>query len=31
MEKTYKWIYQEMASGKASVVNRLPGHALAAQ
>jgi GDP-D-mannose 3', 5'-epimerase len=24
MEKTYKWIYDEMTSGKASVVNALP-------
>jgi GDP-D-mannose 3',5'-epimerase len=31
MEKTYKWIHDEMASGKASVVNALPRQALAAQ
>lgn len=31
MEKTYKWIYDEMASGKVSVVNALPRQALAAQ
>jgi GDP-D-mannose 3',5'-epimerase len=31
MEKTYKWIYDEMTSGKASVVNALPKQALAAQ
>jgi nucleoside-diphosphate-sugar epimerase len=30
MEKTYKWIYDEMTSGKASVVNALP-RAVAAQ
>ena len=30
MEKTYKWIYDEMASGKASVVNAVP-RAVAAQ
>jgi hypothetical protein len=30
MEKTYKWIYDEMTSGKASVVNALP-RGLAAQ
>ena len=24
MEKTYKWIYDEMTSGRASVVNALP-------
>ena len=30
MEKTYKWIHDEMTSGKASVVNALP-HAVAAQ
>jgi nucleoside-diphosphate-sugar epimerase len=31
MEKTYKWIYDEMTSGKVSVVNALPKQALAAQ
>jgi nucleoside-diphosphate-sugar epimerase len=31
MEKTYKWIHDEMTSGKASVVNALPRQALAAQ
>ena len=31
MAKTYKWIYDEMTSGKASVVNALPKQALAAQ
>src|SRR5436190_41492 len=31
MEKTYRWIHDEMASGKASVVNALPRQALAAQ
>ena len=31
MEKTYKWIHDEMTSGKASVVNALPKQALAAQ
>jgi nucleoside-diphosphate-sugar epimerase len=31
MEKTYKWIYDEMTSGKTSVVNALPKQALAAQ
>ena len=31
MEKTYKWIYDEMTSGKASVVNALPQQAMAAQ
>ena len=31
MEKTYKWIYDEMTSGKASVVNALPKQAVAAQ
>ena len=31
MEKTYKWIYDEMTSGKESVVNALPKQALAAQ
>ena len=30
MEKTYKWIYDEMASGKASIVNAVP-RAVAAQ
>ena len=30
MEKTYKWIYDEMASGKASIVNSVP-RAVAAQ
>src|SRR6185437_5960731 len=30
MEKTYKWIYDEMTSGKASIVNALP-RGLAAQ
>jgi GDP-D-mannose 3',5'-epimerase len=30
MEKTYKWIYDEMTSGKASVVNAMP-RAVAAQ
>ncbi|WIM09715.1 NAD-dependent epimerase/dehydratase family protein [Enhydrobacter sp.] len=30
MEKTYKWIYDEMTSGKASVVNAVP-RAVAAQ
>ena len=30
MEKTYKWIYDEMASGKASIVNAAP-RAVAAQ
>jgi len=30
MEETYKWIYDEMTSGKASVVNTLP-RAVAAQ
>src|SRR6266511_3230843 len=30
MEKTYKWIHDEMTSGKASVVNALP-RAVAAQ
>src|ERR1700754_771681 len=30
MEKTYKWIYDEMTSGKVSVVNALPKQALAA-
>ena len=29
MEKTYKWIYDEMTSGKTSVVNALP-HAVVA-
>ena len=31
MEKTYKWIHDEMTSGKVSVVNALPKQALAAQ
>ena len=31
MAKTYKWIHDEMTSGKASVVNALPRQALAAQ
>ncbi len=31
MEKTYKWIHDEMTSGNASVVNALPRQALAAQ
>ena len=31
MEKTYKWIYDEMTSGKVSVVNALPKQALAAE
>jgi nucleoside-diphosphate-sugar epimerase len=30
MEKTYRWIHDEMTSGKASVVNALP-RAVAAQ
>jgi hypothetical protein len=30
MEKTYKWIHDEMTSGKESVVNALP-RAVAAQ
>ena len=31
MEKTYKWIYDEMTSGKASIVNAPPRQVLAAQ
>src|SRR5436190_4740969 len=31
MEKTYRWIHDEMTSGKVSVVNALPKQALAAQ
>jgi len=31
LEKTYKWIHEEMTSGKASVVNALPRQAVAAQ
>src|SRR5258706_411196 len=31
MEKPFKWIYDEMTSGKVSVVNALPKQALAAQ
>src|SRR6476660_7670789 len=31
MEKTFKWIHDEMTSGKVSVVNALPKQALAAQ
>ncbi len=31
MAKTYKWIYDDMTSGKVSVVNALPKQALAAQ
>jgi len=31
MAKTYKWIYDEMTSGKVSVVNALPKQVLAAQ
>jgi hypothetical protein len=31
MEKTYKWIYDEMTSGKVSVVNALPKQALVAR
>ena len=31
MEKTYRWIHDEMTTGKASVVNKSPGHAIAAQ
>src|SRR3954466_12620137 len=31
MAKTYKWIHDEMTSGKVSVVNALPKQALAAQ
>jgi GDP-D-mannose 3', 5'-epimerase len=31
MARTYKWIHDEMTSGKASVVNALPKQALAAQ
>jgi len=31
MEKTYKWIHDEMTSGKVSVVNALPKQVLAAQ
>src|SRR5688572_29020437 len=31
MERTYKWIHDEMNSGKASVVNALPKQAMAAQ
>ena len=31
MARTYQWIYDDMTSGKASVVNALPKQALAAQ
>jgi nucleoside-diphosphate-sugar epimerase len=31
MERTYRWIHDEMTSGKVSVVNALPKQALAAQ
>jgi GDP-D-mannose 3', 5'-epimerase len=31
MEKTYRWIYDEMNSGRTSVVNALPHAAMAAQ
>ena len=31
MARTYRWIYDEIASGKASVVNALPRQAIAAQ
>ena len=31
MEKTYRWIYDEMNSGGTSVVNALPRAAMAAQ
>jgi GDP-D-mannose 3', 5'-epimerase len=31
MEKTYRWIYDEMTSGRTSVVNALPQAVLAAQ
>ena len=30
MEKTYKWIYDEMSSGRSSVVNAVPQAAMAA-
>lgn len=31
MEKTYKWIYDEMTSGRTSVVNAVPQGAMAAR
>jgi GDP-D-mannose 3',5'-epimerase len=31
MEKTYKWIYDEMSSGRTSVVNAVPQGAMAAR
>ena len=31
MEKTYRWIYDEMTSGRTSVVNALPQAVMAAQ
>jgi GDP-D-mannose 3', 5'-epimerase len=31
MEKTYRWIYDEMSSGRTSVVNAVPQAAMAAQ
>jgi GDP-D-mannose 3', 5'-epimerase len=31
MEKTYRWIYDEMTSGKTSVVNAVPQAVMAAQ
>jgi GDP-D-mannose 3',5'-epimerase len=31
MEKTYKWIHDEMSTGRASVVNALPQAATASQ
>jgi hypothetical protein len=31
MEKTYRWIHDEMSSGSTSVVNALPHAVVAAQ